>query len=333
MAHRPAMERVCSISCEQMHTRRTGENVCGACDDTSQARCSYRLPCAEDNATEDRAAAARLLRAADLHGPGLRFRGSPAQTDSWERSTAALVPGKAEWLQVWLDPGASLAPSSCLGGFPVLHPQAASPQVLATVPPAQLPHGGWRGRKRPGRPLADLARVSLSCLDRLAGRAVSAGSNGRRSRGRGGVPWPTAAAQACRSPRSLRVAARRRGQDGLGGRIKRVQPGGGGDSPSRAGLAWTWPSRVKEADRGKVDGNACRPGLENSRKLQPVQYEQPARRRRPRASETGADLAGPEPQTSAGLGGREGCNRPRAPAPGAGQALETPGPDTGLSLC
>lgn len=96
MAHRPAMERVCSISCEQMHTRRTGENVCGACDDTSQARCSYRLPCAEDNATEDRAAAARLLRAADLHGPGLRFRGSPAQTDSWERSTAALVPGKAE---------------------------------------------------------------------------------------------------------------------------------------------------------------------------------------------------------------------------------------------
>lgn len=96
MAHRPAMERVCSISCEQMHTRRTGENVCGACDDTSQARCSYRLPCAEDNVTEDRAAAARLLRAADLHGPGLRFRGSPAQTDSWERSTAALVPGKAE---------------------------------------------------------------------------------------------------------------------------------------------------------------------------------------------------------------------------------------------
>lgn len=128
------------------------------------------------------------------------------------------------------------------------------------------------------------------------------------------------------------MAARRRGQDGLGGRIKRVQPGGGGDSPSRAGLAGTWPSRVKEADRGKVDGNACRPGLENSRKLQPVQYEQPARRRRPRASETGADLAGPEPQTSAGLGGREGCNRPRAPAPGAGQALETPGPDTGLSL-
>lgn len=185
MAHRPAMERVCSISCEQTHTRRTGENVCGACDDTSQARCSYRLPCAEDNVTEDRAAAARLLRAADLHGPGLRFRGSPAQTDSWERSTAALVPGKAEWLQVWLDPGASLAPSSCLGGFPVLHPQAASPQVLATVPPAQLPHGGWRGRKRPGRPLADLARVSLSCLDRLAGRAVSAGSNGRRSRGAG----------------------------------------------------------------------------------------------------------------------------------------------------
>lgn len=89
------------------------------------------------------------------------------------------------WLQAWLDPGASLAPSSCLGGFPVLHPQAASPQVLATVPPAQLPHGGWRGRKRPGRPLADLARVSLSCLDRLAGRAVSVGSNGRRSRGAG----------------------------------------------------------------------------------------------------------------------------------------------------
>lgn len=115
------------------------------------------------------------------------------------------------------------------------------------------------------------------------------------------------------------MAARRRGQDGLGGRIKRVQPGGGGDSPSRAGLAGTWPSRVKEADRGKVDGNACRPGLENSRKLQPVQYEQPARRRRPRASETGADLAGPEPQTSAGLGGREGCNRPRAPAPALGR--------------